>query len=59
MIRSFYSAFMSGNQDVLSALGSAKIVYLSKFVLGEKYTGSSEEKKNGKTRDSWSSSNQK
>jgi tRNA(fMet)-specific endonuclease VapC len=34
-----YSAFMNGDEAVLSALGAAEIVYLSVFVLGELLTG--------------------
>jgi tRNA(fMet)-specific endonuclease VapC len=34
-----YSAFMNGDEDVLSALGAAEVVYLSVFVLGELLTG--------------------
>jgi tRNA(fMet)-specific endonuclease VapC len=34
-----YSAFMHGDQAILSALGSAEIVYLSVFVLGELFAG--------------------
>ena len=34
-----YSAFMNGDEAVLSALGTAEVVYLSVFVLGELLTG--------------------
>jgi tRNA(fMet)-specific endonuclease VapC len=34
-----YSAFMNGDEAVLSALGAAEVVYLSVFVLGELLTG--------------------
>lgn len=34
-----YSAFMHGDEAILSALGAAEVVYLSIFVLGELFAG--------------------
>lgn len=34
-----YSRLMAGDRDVLSVLGSADLIYLSVFVIGELYTG--------------------